>query len=146
MKAKYIIGGVIIIVFTFWGGSAFLNTTIRYVSLAEARGSERMVQVMGSIDFATVNYDAENTRLEFVVFDSEAKNAATAERLAVVYDGLVPGNFDQATSVVLKGTGDGEVFAAEQMLVKCPSKYQGAEGDDLQDLKRHEDAQQEGEG
>ena len=146
MKAKYIIGGVIILVFTIWGASAFLNTTIRYVPLAEARGSERMVQVMGSIDFETVNYDAENTRLEFVVYDPDADNAATAERLTVVYDGLVPGNFDQATSVVLKGTGDGDVFAAEQMLVKCPSKYQGEAGDDYQDMQRYDDAQQEVEG
>ena len=43
----------------------------------------------------------------------------------VVYHGIVPGNFDQATSVVLKGKADGDYFVADQMLVKCPSKYQG---------------------
>ena len=46
---------------------------------------------------------------------------------------LMPGNFDQAKSVVLKGKTENGVFVAEQMLVKCPSKYQGVE----QDPTRH---------
>jgi len=54
---------------------------------------------------------------------------------------VVPGNFDQATSVVLKGKPDNDGrFVAEQMLVKCPSKYQGEGGEELQDLKKHEEA------
>jgi len=144
MKAKYIIGGVIIVVFAIWGASAFLRTTVAYVSLPEARDSERMVQVMGRIDFDRVRYDAEQTRLEFEIVDPEAADPATAERLAVLYTGIVPGNFDQATSVVLKGTGDGKLFTAEQMMVKCPSKYQGDQGSGYRDMRQHEEAQKQG--
>lgn len=135
MRAKYIVGGIIIVVFLVWGTSAFLKTTIQYVSLDEAYSAKRTVQVMGKIDFDKVNYNAAETRLEFSVFDAEAKDTVSARRYPVVYYGVVPGNFDQAKSVVLKGkTGDGGVFVAEQMLVKCPSKYQG-EGGEWQDIK-----------
>ncbi len=135
MKAKYIIGGIIIVVFLIWGTSAFLKTTIQYVSLDEAFKGKRTVQVMGKIDFDKVNYNSVDTRLEFAVFDPEAKDTVSAKRYPVVYYGVVPGNFDQAKSVVLKGkTGDNGVFVAEQMLVKCPSKYQG-EGDEYQDIR-----------
>ncbi len=135
MKAKYIIGGIIIVVFLIWGTSAFLKTTIQYVSLDEAYTAKRTVQVMGKIDFDKVNYNSGDTRLEFAVFDPEAKDTVMAKRYPVVYYGVVPGNFDQAKSVVLKGKTDPSgVFVAEQMLVKCPSKYQG-EGGEYQDIR-----------
>jgi cytochrome c-type biogenesis protein CcmE len=135
MRAKYIIGGIIIVVFLIWGTSAFLKTTIQYVPLEEAFQVKRTVQVMGKIDFTKVNYNATDTRLEFSVFDADAKDTVNARRWPVVYYGVVPGNFDQAKSVVLKGkTGTDGVFVADQMLVKCPSKYQG-EGGEWQDIK-----------
>jgi len=58
MKAKYIIGAIIIVVFLAWGASAFLKTTVQYVSLDEAIKSHRTVQVMGKIDFAAVSYNS----------------------------------------------------------------------------------------
>ena len=141
MKAKYIMGGVIIAVFLIWGAMAFVNTTIQYVSLQEAAGSTRTVQVMGKIDFDRVNYNTDASRLEFEVYDAEADDMLSADRLPVIYYGVVPGNFDQATSVVLKGKPDNDGrFVAEQMLVKCPSKYQGEGGEEYQDLKKHEEA------
>jgi cytochrome c-type biogenesis protein CcmE len=135
MKAKYIIGGIIIVVFMIWGTSAFLKTTIQYVSLDEAFRGSRTVQVMGKVDFSKVNYNAASTRLEFAVYSADAKDTVNAKRWPVVFYGVVPGNFDQAKSVVLKGKpGDDGVFVADQMLVKCPSKYQG-EGGEWQDIK-----------
>jgi len=141
MKAKYIVGGVIIAVFLVWGATAFINTTIQYVSLQEAAQSTRTVQVMGKIDFDRVNFNTDESRLEFEVYNAEADDMMSADRLPVIYYGVVPGNFDQATSVVLKGKPDNDGrFVAEQMLVKCPSKYQGEGGEELQDLKKHEEA------
>lgn len=142
MKAKYIIGGVIIAVFTVWGASAFLKTTIQYVPIDEASRAQRTVQVMGKIDFDKVSYNAEAARLEFAIYDADASSKSEARSMNVVYYGVVPGNFDQATSVVLKGKSEGDHFVAEQMLVKCPSKYQG-EGGEYQDPKKHDEANKE---
>ncbi len=140
MNAKYIIGGVVIVVFLVWGASAFFQTTIQYVSIEEARSAQRTVQVMGKIDFDAVQYNAEDSRLEFAIYDAEAADEDAAERMPVVYYGVVPGNFDQATSVVLKGKPNGNEFVAEQMLVKCPSKYQGEGDSDYQDIEKHNEA------
>jgi len=139
VNAKYIIGGLVIVVFLVWGASAFFKTTIQYVSIDEARTAERTVQVMGQIDFDRVNYNAEDSRLEFAIYDVEATDPTHAARMDVVYYGVVPGNFDQATSVVLKGKPEGDEFVADQMLVKCPSKYQG-EGGEYQDMEKHNEA------
>lgn len=143
MKAKYVIGGLIIVVFMVWGASAFLRTTIKYVSIEEASTATQTVQTMGKIDFDQVSYNVEDKRLEFVIYDAEAEDKATARKLDVMYYGVVPGNFDQATSVVLKGKAEGEAFLAEQMLVKCPSKYQGEGGNEYQDIEKHNEATDE---
>ena len=140
MRIKYIIGVVIIAVFVVWGSVSFMETTIQYVSLETAASSARTVQVMGKIDFDAVRFDEDQQRLEFAVYDAEADQPQGAERLDVVYYGVVPGNFDQATSVVLKGMPDSSgAFVADQMLVKCPSKYQG-EGGEYQDMEKHDAA------
>ncbi|MDX9857072.1 MAG: cytochrome c maturation protein CcmE [candidate division Zixibacteria bacterium] len=141
MKAKYIIGALIIVVFVVWGTSAFLTTTVQYVPIEQAAVASRTVQVMGKIDFDKVKYDTDKSCLEFAIYDAEAATPQAAQsHLQVVYYGVVPGNFDQATSVVLKGkSGADGTFIAEQMLVKCPSKYQG-EGGEYQDMKKHDEA------
>ena len=67
MKAKYVVGSIIIVLFLVWGTSAFLRTTLRYVSIEEARHSRRTVQVFGVIDFDQVNYNTDNSCLEFAI-------------------------------------------------------------------------------
>lgn len=140
MRAKYIIGTVIIVVFIIWGASAFLKTTIRYVSIGEAMKASHTVQVMGKIDFDQVAYNSNEGYLRFAIYDAEAEDKNNAEGMKVVYYGVIPSNFEQATSVVLKGKPQGDEFVAEQMLVKCPSKYQGESGEEFQDIKKHNQA------
>lgn len=140
MKAKYIIGSVVIVLFMVWGATAFLKTTIQYVSIDAARSATQMVQVMGKIDFDKVNYNADDSRLEFAIYDADAQDKSTATTMNVLFYGVVPGNFDQATSVVLKGKTEGEAFVADQMLVKCPSKYQGEASEEYQDIQKHNEA------
>jgi cytochrome c-type biogenesis protein CcmE len=143
MNVKYIIGGLIIVVFLIWGATAFLNTTVQYVSITEAKDASRMVQVMGKIDFDRVDYNAEESRLEFAIFDADADSPVGSDDLNIVYYGVVPGNFDQATSVVVKGKPENGEFVADQILVKCPSKYQGEGGEEFQDVRKHQQANEE---
>ena len=141
MTRKHIIGGVVIVVFAIWGMTVSFQTTTAYVSLEEAARSKRVVQVIGKIDFDALVYNVEESRLEFAIYDMEAADEINARRLPVRYYGIVPGNFDQSTSVVLKGKpGDDGVFVADQMLVKCPSKYQGETDTDYQDMNEHNEA------
>jgi cytochrome c-type biogenesis protein CcmE len=47
----------------------------------------------------------------------------------VRYHGVKPANFEDAVSIVAIGRYDAAAseFAADKLLVKCPSKYQGIE-------------------
>lgn len=124
MKAKYIIGSVIIVLFGVWGASAFLKTTVKYVTFAEARASGNVVQVSGKVDFSRVHYDGDQKRLEFDIVEPDSLHTGIENRMTVIYQGVIPGNFEQATSVMVRGRVRGDEFVAEKLYVKCPSKYQ----------------------
>jgi cytochrome c-type biogenesis protein CcmE len=54
----------------------------------------------------------------------------TNETMPVKFKGPKPGAFDQAISITAIGEYKDGVFAADKLLVKCPSKYQGKEAEE----------------
>ncbi len=86
--------------------------------------AQRTVQVAGGLEPETFFYEEESGYLRFTLVEAE-----TAETLRVRYEGIKPANFEDAVSIVAIGRYDREAeeFAAEKLLVKCPSKYQGLE-------------------
>ncbi|MEW5700704.1 MAG: cytochrome c maturation protein CcmE [Candidatus Zixiibacteriota bacterium] len=121
MNKRYVIGIGIIVICGIVGFTAFRGSLTPYVGFAEARQLDRACQVMGTIDRSQVRYDHTAGMLRFAIVDEAGQS------LPVAYRGVTPGNFDQANSVVCKGQYVNGVFEAEQLLVKCPSKYQGLE-------------------
>lgn len=123
MKPRIVIGSLLVLLSIGIGVTAFKQSLTPYISFAEARRSGSSVQVNGVLaDPAHVRYDAGRSELVFALKDD--KN----EVMEVVYKGVKPVNFEMATNVVAIGSYHDGRFAADQLLVKCPSKYQ-AEGD-----------------
>lgn len=120
-KYRIIIGAVVVVIFGSLGIWSFVDTATPYVGFEKARASQMNVQVIGSVDHASSNYD-ENTGI-FSFYLCDENN----DRMMVNYAGIKPANFEQAGSVVCIGTFKNNVFNADNLLVKCPSKYQGAE-------------------
>jgi cytochrome c-type biogenesis protein CcmE len=120
----YLIGGVLLVAFAGFSLSSFRQTLTPYVSYEQARSVDRPVQVAGALDKGSNSYDEASMSLSFTLRDPK-----TQEALRVRYHGLRPANFEDAISIVAIGTYDAshEEFAADKLLVKCPSKYQGAE-------------------
>ena len=76
---------------------------------------------MGGLDKQSDRYDNARQELAFDLVDPEGR------RMPVVYQGVRPGNFKDAISIVAIGRYHEGRIEAEKLLVKCPSKYQGAE-------------------
>lgn len=121
MKIRYILALVIILGFIIYGAVSLKTSLTPYVSFAEAKSSPQTVQVMGELEKSATRYDTTAGLLFFTLKDKHG------ELLQVSYKGVRPGNFDQATQIVAIGDYKDQVFQADQLLVKCPSKYQGEE-------------------
>ncbi|HEX5760827.1 MAG TPA: cytochrome c maturation protein CcmE [Thermoanaerobaculia bacterium] len=123
-KRLYLLGTVLLLGFAAFSLSSFSSSITPYVSFDEARAATRMVQVAGGLEKASSRYDDDAGNLHFTLLDPEGRG-----RIPVRYQGLKPANFEDAVSIVAIGRYDraGEEFVADQLLVKCPSKYQGTE-------------------
>lgn len=119
-KPAPLIGLVIILAALAFGARAFVANLTPYVAFREARERSGQVQVMGALDKASVVY-----RDGVLSFTLVAKT--DGDRLPVQFKKTKPGNFEQAVEVTAIGRWDGAVFQADNLLVKCPSKYQGTE-------------------
>ncbi|HEX9801012.1 MAG TPA: cytochrome c maturation protein CcmE [Thermoanaerobaculia bacterium] len=123
-RAWTVVGILLLVGFAGFAFATFRTTLTPYVSFAEARAASRVVQVAGALEKQSTRYDTEAEALYFALLDAE-----TGATLPVRYHGLRPANFEDAISIVAIGSWDAgaQEFRAEKLLVKCPSKYQGAE-------------------
>ncbi|MEN3000221.1 MAG: cytochrome c maturation protein CcmE [Armatimonadota bacterium] len=99
---------------------AFIENTSPYVKVRELERHPRNVHVALTPIKETIQFDIKTMTLTF-----EGKDETGV--LKVVYPKGKPNNFEAATQVVVIGDYKNGVFEAREMLVKCPSKYQGAE-------------------
>jgi len=110
-----------------FGTLAFLNfnkTVAPYVPFAEAKAAERAVQVAGFPNHEAARFDPNRKVFQFTIANEQG------DVMPVVFAGVKPGNFDEAEKVVVIGKYQEGAFHANQILVKCPSKYNDATTDD----------------
>jgi len=122
-KLWYAVGGVMIVAFLAYGATSFKSNLTPYVSFDEAMKTASRVQVAGALVEDSSDYIDADQELHFVIYDE------AGVEMAVRYSGVKPANFEEATQIVAVGSWRGGVFNAEQLLVKCPSKYQGVDDD-----------------
>ena len=120
MNVKVMLAAVLVVLAVVIGVKSFNRTVTPYISFGEARRASGLVQVNGTLADKQYVLKQNEQYLSFRLRDSKG------EVLPVEYRGVIPGNFDQATSIVAIGHYQNGTFAAEQLLVKCPSKYQAA--------------------
>jgi len=118
MNVKVLLAVALLLVAVGVGVTSFKKSMTPYISFAEARHASGLVQVNGKLADKNYVLKRDEQFLEFKLRD------AKDEILPVVYRGVIPGNFDQAISIVAIGRYSGDHFEAENLLVKCPSKYQ----------------------
>lgn len=119
LKPLHIAGLGIIMIAIVYGGFGFKDAFRSYTtSVIEAKGSTQHVQLAGFLG-SSGEYDAQG-RWTFLLQDEDG------QMVKVVSEEPRPANFEQAVSIVAMGRYDAsqDAFLADDLLVKCPSKYQ----------------------
>lgn len=121
---KYIIGGVAMLgVIAFVMFNTFQSNTVYYYTVSELAAqrtqlSGQTIRVNGTLDKSSIQNDQKNLVLQFKINEKDLV-------LPVVYHGVAPDTMGSGESVVAEGKLDSNgVFQANNILVKCPSKYQ----------------------
>ncbi len=122
---KYGVVAVFLVASAFLAYNGLSTYVNPYISVTQIMSKPdryvgRDIQVIGVADFDSVAQE-EGGIVKFDITDE-------GQRLSVVFQGSLPQNFDQSTQVVVIGsvTGDGYI-ESDQLLVKCPTKYESTE-------------------
>lgn len=124
MKPRLVIGIISIILFTSLLMYNFSQNISSYVDFEQAAllDSDR-VHVVGVWDSSKPSgFSSETMQFTFYMKDESGNSRR------VVYPRAKPTNFEQAEQVVVIGRMQNDVFYSNDMLVKCPSKYNDGSG------------------
>lgn len=148
---KFVIGGILIlgaVVFLIWSSTAATSEYFLTIDELNAKGIEvanRNLRVSGAVIGDTIKYDAQTLTLTFEVAHvpgdqavledegglAEALHQAVIDpsrsRMTVEYVGPMPDLLrNEAQAIVTGKLGDDGVFYADELLLKCPTKYEEA--------------------
>jgi cytochrome c-type biogenesis protein CcmE len=118
MKPKTLIGLVLMIGFAALLFVNFGQQVGGYMSFSEAEATGAKAHVVGHwVKDRAFQYDRERNVFSFYMQDEQG----TVRQIH--YANPKPANFEDAERLVIEGYQEGEVFVADHILVKCPSKY-----------------------
>ena len=136
-RTRFIIIAVVValaLAFMIW--AAFGENTRYFLTVSEFNDKQagqeivdgQMVRVSGKLVEGTFDRPEKSTVSHFQITDKEGSYSGSAMLLAT-YDGVLPDLFfNPHSEIILEGSYNGDgVFQANEILVKCPSKYQDLE-------------------
>lgn len=128
MKKIHIIGIVLVAVALAVIVSTISNSST-YAPFSEAIAHEgHTYHVVGKVnkskDFI-YNPEQNANLFGFYLVDNEGNERR------VLYNGSKPQDFERSEQIVVVGKMDGEEFHASELLMKCPSKYNGNQADQM---------------
>jgi cytochrome c-type biogenesis protein CcmE len=148
---KFVIGGILIlgaVIFLIWTATAANAEYFLTIDELNAKGSsivDRNLRVSGAVIGDSIQYDAPNLTLSFEVADVPADNVAlktegglaealhqavmdpSRARMKVVYVGPKPDLLRNEAQAIMTGhLAEDGTFYAEELLLKCPTRYEEA--------------------
>jgi len=125
--AKFLVGGAVVaLVIGLLIATSFSGSTSDYLTIAQVKALDaeqvRDSRVAGAIVPDSVEWNTRDLHLTFTIEDETGT-------LPISYNGPQPDMLVDAVEAVAIGKydHDGQVFEAEELLMKCPSKYEEKE-------------------
>lgn len=123
-RVKFIIGGAVIalaIIYLIF--TTAQSTTSYFLTVEELhdKGSaiyDRNVRVSGKVVGDSVDFNSRDLILRFEIAGE------SGETVPVFFNGPKPDQMRQDAEAIIQGTYDGNQFTAQELLLKCPSRYE----------------------
>ena len=151
MNFKFIVGGLLIVAAVVYlivsstQASAQYFLTVDELMTKGDSVQNRELRISGAVIGDSIQYDPQTLTLTFTVAAipgdnaeieaqgglaavlNQAVNDPTRQRLNVVYNGVKPDLLRNEAQAIMTGRlGDDGAFHAEELLLKCPTKYEEA--------------------
>ncbi len=128
LNRKLMVAGAILalavgfLIYNAMDGSAAFYMTVSEIQTEGATLNDQRVRVGGNVVEGTIVRGGIGEEIRFDVTDGEAT-------IPMVYGGDIPDIFADHAEVIATGTvGPDGVFVADELLTKCPSRFEADEG------------------
>lgn len=150
-RMKFLVGGLLIVAAVIYLIVSSTQASAQYfftISELENKGSSvigKDMRISGAVIGDTIQYDPQNFTLSFTIADIPGDNKVieaqgglakvlheavidpSRPHLQVVYSGVKPDLLrDEAQAIITGKMGQDGVFQANELLLKCPTKYEDA--------------------
>ena len=128
-KAKrrlIVVGGIVVIamlVVVAIAGAGGSAASLTVGDVLTGQYESKKVQVSGSVVADSLTSDGSTAIFEITPEDGDGTDV-----LQVAYDGALPATFGTGVVAICTGTVEDGTLACTEMVTKCPSKYESAEG------------------
>jgi cytochrome c-type biogenesis protein CcmE len=151
IRAKFIIGGLLVLAAVIYmlvsstKANAEYFMTVDEMHAKSASLAGRNLRLSGAVVGSTIQFDPGTHLLTFVIANVPGDNATitaqgglakvlheavvdpTRQRLSVSYNGPKPDLMrDEAQAIITGHLGQDGIFHADELLLKCPTKYEQA--------------------
>ena len=123
-----VVGGIIVIamlVIVAVAGAGGSASSLGITDVLSGQYEGKKVQVSGSVVADSVT--AEGSTAVFQIAPEDGSGSAE-DKLTVSYKGALPATFGTGVVAICTGTVENGELTASEMVTKCPSKYESAEG------------------
>lgn len=123
-RVKFVIGGAVIalaiiyLIFTATQSTAAYFLTVEELHDKGSAIFDRNVRVSGKVVGDTIDFNSRDLILRFQIVGEGG------ETLPVVFNGPKPDQMRHDAEAIVEGKFDGEEFTAQELLLKCPSRYE----------------------
>lgn len=124
-----VVGGIVVIAMLVIVAIAGSGGSASSLSIADVLGGNyngKKVQVSGAV--VADSLTSEGSTAVFKIAPEGVDAADSEQALTVQYNGALPATFGTGVVAICTGTVDGKTLEASEMVTKCPSKYESAEG------------------
>lgn len=124
-----VVGGIVVIAMLVIVAIAGSGGSASSLSIADVLGGNydgKKVQVSGAV--VADSLTSEGSVAVFKIAPEGVDAADSEQALTVQYDGALPATFGTGVVAICTGVVDGKTLEASEMVAKCPSKYESAEG------------------
>jgi cytochrome c-type biogenesis protein CcmE len=150
-RSKFVIGGLLILAAVVYLIASSTQASAEYFMTVEELGAQgqsavgRNLRLSGAVVGDTIQYDAQTLTLTFEVANVPGSNQEVEDqgglaavlhaavedparaRVKVTYSGAKPDLLKNEAQAIMTGkVGQDGVFHAEELLLKCPTKYEEA--------------------
>ncbi len=150
-RAKFIVGGLLIVAAVVYLIISSTQASAQYFLTVEELGEQgasvigRDLRISGAVIGDSIEYDPQTLTLKFVVAHVPGDNKEieaqgglavvlheavvdpSRPQMQVVYNGVMPDLLrDEAQAIMTGQVAEDGVFMADELLLKCPTKYEEA--------------------